>query len=66
VRADGDSGPVIYSQTKSLGGRTYQPNPHILYLGAPIGRGGSLDATLPGGVYKNVYAGPNARPAFPQ
>jgi len=66
VRADGDSGPVIYSQTKSLGGRTYRPNPHILYLGAPIGRGGALDATLPGGVYKNVYAGPNARPAFPQ
>jgi hypothetical protein len=66
VRADGDSGPVIYSQTIGLGGHTYRPTPHILYLGAPIGRGGPLDATLPGGIYKNVYAGPNPRPAFPQ
>jgi len=66
VRADGENGPVIYSQAHSLSGRTYRPNPHVLYLGAPIGRGGALDATLPGGTYKNVYAGPNARPAFPQ
>lgn len=66
VRADGDNGPVIYSQTRGLDGRTYRPAPHVLYLGAPIGRGGPLDATLPGGIYKNVYAGPNPRPAFPQ
>ncbi len=66
VRADGEAGPVIYSQTRGLSGRTYRPSPHILYLGAPVGRGGPLDATLPGGTYKNIYAGPNTRPAFPQ
>ena len=26
---------------------------------------GLIDATLPGGTYKNVYIGPNARPVFP-
>ena len=66
VRADGENGPLLYSQTRSLSGRTYRPSPHVLYLGSPIGRGGPLDATLPGGTYKNIYAGPNARPAFPQ
>lgn len=66
VRADSESGPILFLQTKGLGGRTYRPNPHVLYLGAPVGRAGPLDATLPGGTYKNVYAGPNPRPAFPQ
>jgi len=66
VRLDNENGPVLYSNTKGLSGRTYAPNPHILYLGAPIGRAGALDATLPGGTYKNIYAGPGPRPAFPQ
>ena len=65
VRVDGPTGPLFYSNTKGLSGRTYAPNPHVLYLGAPFGRAGALDATLPGGIYKNVYAGPGPRPAFP-
>lgn len=65
VRNDGPTGSVVFSETHSLSGRTYKPNPHVLYLGAPIGRAGPLDATLPFGIYKNVYAGPGPRPAFP-
>jgi hypothetical protein len=65
VRGDGPNGPVLASWARSLSGRTYRPTPHYLYLGAPIGRAGPLDATLPGGIYKNVYAGPGPRPAFP-
>ena len=65
VRLDGPTGSVIYSNTIGLGGRTYKPNPHVLYLGAPVGRGGPDDATLPFGVYKDVYAGPGPRPTFP-
>lgn len=65
VRTDGPNGALIYSQTKGLDGRTYRPNPHMIYLGAPMGRGGPMDATLPGGIYKNVYVGPGPRPAFP-
>ncbi|HEX5475564.1 MAG TPA: hypothetical protein VFX12_12970 [Vicinamibacterales bacterium] len=66
VRRDGEDGPLVYSNTKGLGGRTYAPNPHTLYLGAPIGRAGPLDATLPGGTYAYVYAGPNQRPPTPK
>jgi hypothetical protein len=65
VRLDGPTGAVIYSNTKGLGGKVYKPTPHFLYLGAPIGRAGPMDATLPGGTYKNIYAGPGPRPAFP-
>jgi hypothetical protein len=65
VRTDGPTGSVIYTSTQGLSGRTYRPNPHILYLGAPLGRAGALDATLPFGIYKNVYAGPGPRPNFP-
>lgn len=65
VRQNGPTGPVLASWTKGLGGRTYRPTPHFLYLGAPIGRAGPMDATLPGGIYKNIYAGPGPRPAFP-
>lgn len=65
VRADSETGPTIYDQTIGTGSHPYRPDPHYVYLGTPAGRAGPLDATLPGGTYKNVYVGPNARPAFP-
>ena len=65
VRADSETGPTIYDQRIGTGSHPYRPDPHYVYLGAPAGRAGLLDATLPGGTYKNVYVGPNARPAFP-
>ena len=64
VREDSETGRVIYSNTQKLSGRVYKPNPHNLYLGAPVGRAGPQDATLPFGIYKNVYAGPGPRPVF--
>ena len=66
VRADGETGAVIYESTIGTGSHPYKPDQHFLYLGAPAGRAGIIDATLPGGTYKNVYVGPNTRPAFPQ
>lgn len=66
VRLDSENGPALYDHTISTGEFTYRPNPHFAYLGSPAGRGGLIDATLPGGTYKNVYLGPNPRPSFPQ
>jgi hypothetical protein len=65
VRVDGPRGAVIYSNTKGLGGHVYAPQPHNLYIGAPQGRGGPQDATLPGGTYKNLWVSSRPRPAFP-
>jgi len=66
VREDSETGRVIYLFTHALNGRIYRPSPHNLFIGAPVGRAGPIDATLPGGTYKNVYAGAGPRPPFPQ
>lgn len=65
VRQDGPSGPQIYKFTHGLSGRTYRPTPHSLYLGAPVGRAGLIDATIPGGIYKNLWVSSRPRPTFP-
>jgi hypothetical protein len=65
VKADNENGQTVYDATIGIGSHPYRPDPHYLYLGSPAGRAGLLDATLPGGIYKNVYVGPGPRPAFP-
>jgi hypothetical protein len=65
VREDGPNGRVIYSSSIGTGGHPYRPDPHFIHLGAPIGRAGALDATLPGITIKNVWASSRPRPAFP-
>jgi hypothetical protein len=65
VRIDGPNGPVLYSHGTGTGSHPYRPDPHYLYLGTAMGRNGALDATLPGGIYKNVWASSRPRPAFP-
>ncbi|MEO8521447.1 MAG: hypothetical protein ABI603_08795 [Acidobacteriota bacterium] len=65
VRGDGPNGPLLYSNTRGISGRTYRPTPHNIYLGSPQGRGGPQDATLPGGIYKNLWVSSRPRPAFP-
>lgn len=65
VRRDNEAGQIVYSQGVGLN-HPYRPVPHTLWLGAPVGRAGNQDATIGGGpIYKNVYAGPSARPSFP-
>jgi hypothetical protein len=65
VHVDNETGPTIYSSEIGTGSHPYRPDPHYLYLGVPQGRAGSLDATLPGGTYKNVWASSRERPKFP-
>jgi hypothetical protein len=68
VRIDSETGPVLYDSgvSPANGTHPYRPDFHFAYLGAPAGRAGLIDATLPGGTYKNVYVGPGPRPVFPQ
>ena len=55
-------GRVLFNLAKSYGG-TYLPNPHIAHLGAPIPRGGLVDASTPGAVIRNVWLSSKPRPA---
>jgi hypothetical protein len=65
VKVDGPDGQTIYNSGISTGSHPYRPDPHYMYLGAPMGRAGAMDATLPGGIYKNVWASSRPRPNFP-
>jgi hypothetical protein len=65
VHLDNETGQDIYNSGIGTGSHPYRPDPHYLYLGSPMGRAGALDATLPGGIYKNVWASSRARPNFP-
>lgn len=65
VREDNRSGRPLYDKTIGTGSHPYRPDPHYLYLGTAMGRAGALDATLPGGIYKNVWASSRPRPTFP-
>lgn len=65
VRRDGPTGPVMYSSTIGTGARTYRPIPHVLHIGAPVGRAGAQDATAAGMIVKNVWVSSAPRPKFP-
>jgi hypothetical protein len=65
VRQDGPNGAVIYNSSRGTGGHPYRPSQHLVYLGGPVGRNGPIDATLPGGTYKNLWVSSRPRPAFP-
>jgi hypothetical protein len=65
LKEDGPGGRTIYSREIGSGSHPYRPDPHLIHLGAPIGSGGALDATMPGITIKNVWASSRPRPAFP-
>lgn len=66
VRRDGPTGPVIYSQSRGTGSSPYRPVPHVIYIGAPVGRAGPIDGTAAGMIAKNLWVSPlQTRPPFP-
>jgi hypothetical protein len=65
VRRDGPNGPMVWDHSEGTGGHPYRPDPHLIHLGAPVGRAGPIDATMPGIIIKNVWASSGPRPAFP-
>ena len=65
VRADGPTGPVMYEQTVTGGTSPYRPQPHRVYIGAPVGQNGPIDASVPGMIVKNFWVSAQPRPEFP-
>ena len=66
VRADSPTGPLMYQSSRGTGSFVYRPVPHVIHLGASVGRAGPGDASIPGAIYKNVWIGAGPRPNFPQ
>lgn len=63
IREGGASGPVIYNFGKGYSG-VYDPDPHMAYIGAPVGRGGPGDATVPGMIVRQLWISSRPRPEF--
>lgn len=62
MNATGINGRDIYNFGVASPKGTYAPNPHMAYLGAPIGRSGTESAAIPNLTYRNVYIGSKPRP----
>lgn len=63
VREGGPTGGTIYGEDNDFS-HPYRPSPHYLHLGAPVGRAGPSDATVPGMIIKNVWISPRPRPSW--
>jgi hypothetical protein len=64
VRDTSSTGPVVASYEFSYQG-TYRPSPHVVHIGAPVPRGGALDATVPGITVRYFYVSQGGRwPGF--
>jgi hypothetical protein len=55
--------PVVNHQFSYEG--TYRPSPHVVHIGAPVPRGGPLDASVPGIIVRYFYVSQSGRwPGF--
>jgi hypothetical protein len=57
-------GPIMYDKGKPFGGRAYDPSPHVIYVGSPVGRSGPDAATVPGMIARQVWVSSRPRPAY--
>lgn len=64
IREGGADGRTIYNMGKNFDGRPYDPNPHVIYLGAPVGRSGPEGASVDQAIIRQVWVSGRARPNF--
>jgi hypothetical protein len=64
IRDGGVDGNVIYNKSKAFKGRAYDPMPHVVYLGSPVGRSGESAASVDNVTFRQVWVSGRARPGF--
>jgi hypothetical protein len=64
IREGGVGGRTIYDKGKPFAGRAYDPIPHVIYLGAPVGRSGPAGASVDHVTIRQVWVSGRERPAF--
>ena len=62
---DTDTGRTVYHGSTGTRGE-YRPVPMVAYVGAPGGRAGEQDASVPRIIVKDVWLSANPRPSFPR
>ena len=64
IREGGVDGRQIYNVGKNFKGRPYDPVPHVIYLGSPVGRSGEDGASVDRAIIRQVWVSSRPRPAF--
>lgn len=64
VKENGVNGHVIYNMGKPFRGRAYDPRPHVIYLGAPVGRSGDAGASVDRAIIRQVWVSGRPRPEY--
>jgi len=64
IREGGVDGRLIYNKGKNFSGRAYDPNPHVIYIGAPVGRSGEAGASVDKAIIRQVWVSGRPRPTF--
>ena len=64
IKEGGVNGRTVYDFGKRWKGRQYDPNPHVIFVGAPIGRSGSAAASIENTIYRNIWVSSGPRPQF--
>lgn len=64
IREGGVGGATIYDVAKRWSGAPYAPSPHVIYVGAPVGRSGPSAASIENTIYRQVWVSARPRPAF--
>jgi len=64
IKEGGVDGPTIYDKSKGFEGRAYDPNPHVVYLGSPVGRTGVDGASVDRAIIRQVWVSGRPRPTF--
>lgn len=63
IKKGGVNGEIIYEKGKPFQGRPYDPSPHIIYLGAPVGRSGEGGASVDNVTIRQMWVSGRPRPA---
>ena len=64
IKEGGADGRTIYNLGKNFNGRPYDPTPHVVYIGAPVGRSGESGASVDHAIIRQVWVSSRPRPAF--
>jgi hypothetical protein len=64
IKEGGVSGNPIYDRGKHWKGDPYNPNPHVIYVGSPVGRSGDSAASIENTIYRQIWVSSRPRPAF--
>lgn len=64
IKEGGAEGRTIYNVGKNFKGRPYDPTPHVIYIGAPVGRSGEGGASVDRAIIRHVWVSGRQRPGF--